>query len=156
MLGSKMVKKSKAKPVFISYDSRQVELFPRSLDSLLDKNHPARVISDVVDGLDLTKIFATYVGGGRSSYHPKMMLKVIFYAYLNNIYSCRDIAKALKENVAFMWLSGKQYPDFRTINLFRTERIGESIENIFKEVVQMLMLQNFISLSVQYVDGTKI
>jgi transposase len=58
-----------------------------------------------VDGLDLSSIISNYKGGGTSSFHPRMMIKVLFYSYLSNIYSCRKIEKALQENIYFMWLS---------------------------------------------------
>jgi hypothetical protein len=64
-------------------------------------------------------------GGGRPAYHPKMMWKVILYAYANRIYSSRQIDKQLKENIYFMWLSGHQTPDFRTVNRFRSERMKD-------------------------------
>jgi transposase len=51
--------------------------------------------------------------GGATSYHPRMMLKVLFYAYMNNIYSCRKIEKAMQVNIHYMWLSENQYPDFQ-------------------------------------------
>jgi len=68
---------------------------------------------------------ATYPGGGRDSYHPKMLTKIIVYAYTQRIYSSRQIAKAIRENVMFMWIAGRQRPDFRTINRFRSARMKE-------------------------------
>jgi transposase len=144
------------KIVIKSYDRGQDQLLPPSLDSFISINHPARIVSQVVDKIDISKIIKRYKGGGTSIYDPKMLLKVIIYAYLNNIYSCRDIAHALKENVAFMWLAGRQLPDFRTINLFRGERLAEDIESIFTEVVKLLVEQGLLSLKTQYLDGTKI
>ena len=56
---------------------------------------------------------------GRSPYHPRMMLKVILYAYMNNIYSCRKIEKLLHRDIHYIWLAGYEKPDFITINRFR-------------------------------------
>ena len=67
-----------------------------------------------------------------------MLLKVLFYSYLFNIYSCRKIEKALQENIYFMWLSGNSTPDFRTINLFRGKRLKGENQNLFAEIVRML------------------
>jgi hypothetical protein len=70
------------------------------------------------------KIFAAaYPGCGRDSYHPKMLTKVIVYAYTQRIYSSRQIAKAIRENVMFMWIAGRQRPDYRIINRFSSERM---------------------------------
>jgi transposase len=60
----------------------------------------------VVDQLNIDAIIKQYRGGGTTSYHPRVMIKILFYAYTNNIYSCRKIEKALQENIHFMWLSG--------------------------------------------------
>lgn len=104
-----------AKIVFKELTSNQNVLFPASLSEKIAPNHPVRVVNSVVDALDISCLLWAYKGGGTSSYHPRMMLKVLFYAYLNNIYSCRKIEKALQENIHFMWLSGNSTPDFRTI-----------------------------------------
>ena len=70
--------------------------------------------------------------------------------------SGRKMEKLLNRDVNFMWLSGMQRPDYNTINLFRKNRLAGFIDNIFTQVVQMLVDANFISLEVQYIDGTKI
>lgn len=85
-----------------------------------------------------------------------MLIKVVFYAYLSNIYSCRKIEKALQENIHFMWLSGSSTPDFRTINYFRGKRLKGHIQQLFADVVRLLHAEGYVSLKVQYIDGTKI
>ena len=107
------------KPVYKSNLQGQISLFPARLDQNIAEGSPVRLVNQVVENLDITAIEKTYSGGGTSAYHPRMMLKVLFYAYMNNIYSCRKIGKQLEENVHYMWLSGNQRPDFRTINNFR-------------------------------------
>ena len=62
----------------------------------------------------------------------------------------------LRRDVNFMWLSGMQYPEFNTINLFRKNRLADFIDDVFTQIVQMLVDKKFISLEVQYIDGTKI
>ncbi|MBX0335634.1 transposase, partial [Pontibacter sp. HSC-14F20] len=68
---------------------------PQSIGERIPVHHPVRLVDRVVDELNLDRIMATYKGGGTSSYHPRMLLKVLFYAYFQNIYSCRRIARAL-------------------------------------------------------------
>lgn len=84
------------------------------------------------------------------------MLKVLFYSYLSHSYSCRKIAKALTENIHFMFISGNSTPDFRTINDFRGKILKEYIKDLFAEVVKMLLEMKYISLDIQYMEGTKI
>ena len=86
-----------------------------------------------------------------------MLLKIVVYAYLTNVYSGRRMASLLEENVFFMWLSGMNKPNFRTINRFRSEKLTDGrFESIFHQVVELLHDEGLISLDVQYIDGIKI
>ena len=145
-----------SKPKFKSYNQGQVTLFPPSLDEKVPENSPARIINQIVDSLDLSKVFDTYKGGGTTAYNPRMMLKVVLYSYLNNTYSSRKIEQALTDRVSFMWLSGNQTPDHNTINRFRSSHLKDSIHEVFTQVVVMLVEMGCLSLEVAYVDGTKI
>lgn len=145
-----------AQAVFKALSAASPHLFPEDIFAKIPANHPARLVNKVVDALDLSNIIALYKGGGCSAYHPRMMLKVLFYGYFSNVYSCRKIAKALGENIHFMYLSGNSTPDFRTINDFRGKILKDKIQDIFAEVVKLLMEMGYVSLDVQYIDGTKI
>ena len=148
--------KAMAKVIFKSYNPNDNLLLPLCLGDYLPENHNARVVSAIIDRLDISEIENGYKGGGTSSYHPRMLLKVVVYAYLNNVYSGRKMEKLLVENIAFMWLSGMQRPDFRTINIFRSKRLAGTFDRIFTQVVLLLNEEGFVSLDVQYIDGTKI
>lgn len=145
-----------AKVVFKSYNQNDNLLFPPCLGDFIAENDPVRVLNAVVDNLDLSAVESSYEGGGASSYNPRMLTKVVFYAYLQNVYSGRKMETLLRRDVNFMWLSGMQTPDFNTINLFRKNRLSAIIDDLFTQVVKMLVDQKIISLDVQYVDGTKI
>jgi transposase len=67
-----------------------------NLNDLIPENHSARLIDSVVEKLEISDIISQFKGGGRSSYHPKMLLKILFYGYLNNTYSSRKLARAVK------------------------------------------------------------
>ena len=84
-----------SRAVFKSNEQGQVVLFPSSLDEKVPQDSPARLVNQIVDNLDIAEIIDTYKGGGTSAYHPRMMLKVVLYSYLNNIYSSRKIEQAL-------------------------------------------------------------
>lgn len=142
--------------VYKSYAQNEIALFPLTLEEMIPSNHKARVVNAVIDRLDISAIEDKYKAGGTSIYHPRMMLKVITYAYLDNVFSGRKIETLLAENVVYMWLSGKNRPDFRTINMFRSKRLKGVFEGIFTQVVTMLNEEGLVSLDVQYIDGTKI
>lgn len=145
-----------AKIAFKDYNQGLLNLFPSRLDENISFDSPVRMINQVVDELDISVLLLTYQGGGSSSYHPRMLLKVLFYAYLNNIYSCRKIEKVMQENIHYMWLSGSQYPSFSTINRFRSEHVKDCVNSLFVQVVEMLVELGYVSLEVQYIDGTKL
>lgn len=144
------------KVVFKDYDPTQQMLLPPSLDELISKTHAVRVVSSVIDRIDLGALTKTYKGGGASSYHPRMMLKVLVYAYLSNTYSSRAMEASLKENIHFMWLSGMKYPDHNTINRFRSQRLKGVIKEVFTQVVLLLMESGHVDMKQVYTDGTKI
>jgi transposase len=120
------------RPIFKQYNQGLDCLFPIRLDEKIPAGSPARLASQIVDNLDISRIIDTCKGGGTASYHSRMMLKVLLYAYLNNIYSCRKIAKNIRENIHCMWSSGMQEPDFHTINTLRFLHLKDAINHIFR------------------------
>lgn len=149
-------KKAKSKQVFKPYNQQQVMLLPPSLEEIIPVKHLVRVVNQTIDKLNIEPLIATYKGDGTSAYHPLMLLKVVVYAYVCKVYSSRRIAKALREDVNFMWLSGMQRPDFRTINGFRSGRLKEVIDQVFSSMVLFLMDKKYIDLHSYFVDGTKL
>lgn len=151
-----MPKGKSKKLTFKTYSPDQVFLLPPSLEDLVPHNHLVRVVSQTIDQLDIDPLLKSYKGGGASIFHPKMMIKVLIYAYLNKVYSSRQIAKVLRQDVHFMWLSGMNKPDFRTINLFRSSRLKPVIDKVFGSMVLFCQEQGYIKLENYFIDGTKI
>ena len=144
------------KVVFKAYSPSQAMLLPPSLEDLIHVNHPVRVVSQLIDSVNLQVLEKSYKGGGTSSYHPRMLLKVLVYGYVSNIYSSRKLEAATKENIHFMWLAAMQQPDHHTINSFRGKRLQHTLKNIFTQVVELLAAEGVLSIKDIYVDGTKI
>lgn len=142
--------------LFKDYPQHQLMLLPPSLEELIAADHPVRVVNSVIDRLDLKALNRTYKGGGASSYHPRMLLKVLVFGYVSNIYSSRKLERATKSNIYFMWLSGMQRPDHNTINRFRSDRLKGIIKEVFGKVVELLVESGHVSLKRVYTDGTKI
>ena len=140
---------------FRSYDPDQTLLFPQRIDRDIPKDDPVRILKSVIESLDLSGFKKLYHERGRSPYHPKMMLMVILYSYMNHVYSCRKIEKLLYRDIYYIWLSGYQKPDFATINRFRN-RVKNEIGHIFPLLVLILVEKGFVTLEVEYLDGTKI
>ena len=141
---------------FKPYTMQQPSLLPPSLDELIAADDLVRLVNRAIEALDLQPVLARYKGGGTSSYHPQRMLKVLVYAYTQRIYSSRQIAKALRENILFMWLSGRNQPDFRTLNDFRSKTMKPVIDQVFGAVVEYLVEEGYVQLEHYFLDGTKV
>ena len=152
---SKPGKKVHNQVVFKEYNQNQLSL-PMDLECLISSNHMVRVVNSAIDQMNLEPLLAKYPGGGRSSYHPVMMTKLIVYAYVDKTFSSRRIEKAARENIMYMWLCGGNSPDFKTINSFRGERMKDVLVEIFNEVVELLHKQGYVKLENYFLDGTKI
>ncbi len=148
--------KQKLPPVFKEYTMGQMVLLPVDLEEEIEPNHLVRVVNAAIEKMELRVVYEQYKGGGTSSYHPKMLLKVLIYAYSQQIYSSRKIAKALRENIYFMWLSGNSHPDFHTINRFRGKVVKATITEIFAAVLTLLVEGGYVKLENYFVDGTKL
>jgi transposase len=147
---------AKSFPIFKPYNQHQIMMLPPSLDELISKDHPVRVVNDVINTINIEPLISAYKSTGCSSYHPQMLLKVLVYGYVSNVYSSRKLEISCKENINFMWLSAMNYPDHNTINRFRGVRLKEALREIFEQVVQLLAKEGLLSIEDVYTDGTKI
>lgn len=140
---------------FKEYNQDQLFLFPPSLHDFLPKDHLARVINEVVDELDLRELYDRYSDLGCTAYHPQLMLKVLFYGYAMGERSSRVISHRLSSDVAYMYLSALQQPDFRTINRFRKDNL-EILRGLFVQIVRFCVEMGMVSIGTIAIDGTKL
>ena len=143
-------------PTFKPYNQHQIMMLPPSLEELVPLNHAVRVVNEVINRINVEPLLSAYQTKGTSSYHPLMLLKVLVYGYVSNIYSSRKLEAACKENIHFMWLSAMNRPDHHTINRFRGERLKEALRKVFEQVVILLAEEGLLSIEEVYTDGTKI
>lgn len=141
---------------FKPYNQNQTVLLPYSFEDLIPEKHPVRIVDQVVESINIQPLLKVYSKEGNPGYHPKMLLKVMLYSYMTNIYSSRKIELALRENINFMWLSSMSVVDHNTINRFRSDKLKDSFKDIFKQVVLMLASEGLVTLKQIYTDGTKI
>jgi len=141
---------------FRPYQPNQTLLLPPSLGDWLPKDHLAYFLSEVVDQLDLSKIYGAYQEErGYPPYDPRMMVKIWVYAYAKGIRSSRRIAAALYEDVAFRVLADNQQPSFSTIALFR-RRHHEALGELLVQTVRLAQKAGLVQLKQVAVDGTKV
>ncbi|MGI4806565.1 MAG: transposase, partial [Janthinobacterium lividum] len=106
------------------WDRRQSFLLPESIDDYVDENNPVRAIEVFVDELDLAALGfdrATPADMGRPGHHPRVMLKLYLYGYLNRVPSSRRLEREAQRNLEVIWLTGRLAPDHKTIADFRRD-----------------------------------
>ena len=142
---------------FRPYHPDQILMLPPDLREWVSEGHLAHHVSDLVDAVDLSAFYAPYRGDGRrnSPYDPRMMVKVLIYAYATGTFSSRKMAKRLEEDVAFRMLAAGNFPKHRTLCEFRKRHLGD-FRAVFAEVVLLARALGLAGLGRVSVDGTKV
>jgi transposase len=138
-------------------DRGQSTLFPALLDDYVAEDNPVRAVDVFVDGLDLDKL--GFVGvepldTGRPGYHPRLMLKLYIYGYLNRVPSSRRLERECQRNIEMIWLTGQLAPDFKTIADFRKDN-GKAIREVCREFVALCRKLDLLSAASVAIDGSK-
>ena len=147
--------KEKLEIRYKTYEQDQVVHLPILLKSFVKDNVLVQLIDELVERIDLEVLNSYYSGIGCPPYHPKMLIKVWLYGYCNKVYTCRPLAKKLREDLGFMWLSGMQKPCFKTLSEFRGNRMVGLIDEVFREVLEYLVENDYVDLDDLYIDGSK-
>jgi len=143
---------------YISGENRnQSILFPESLEGYIAPDNPVRIIHEYVSQLDLQALkftHATDQGKGRPPYHPRDMLKIYLYGYLNHIRSSRRLETETRRNVELMWLVGKLSPDFKTIADFRKQN-RKALVRVFRDFTRLCNSWQLFGKELVAIDGSK-
>ena len=142
---------------FRPYLPDQDLLLPQSLREWLPEEHLAYFVSDVVDQLDLTAVYAKYgeEERGQPPYHPRMMTKLLVYGYCVGVCSSRKIQQRVKEDIGFRVLAAGNEPDFRTISDFRKIHL-EALQGLFEQVLRIALETGAMKVGRVALDGTKV
>jgi transposase len=141
---------------FIEGENRyQSTLFPERVDDYVEEDSVVRVIDVFIDRLDVSGLGfkAEPAETGRPGYHPRTMLKIYVYGYLNQVHSSRRLEREAGRNIELMWLSGRLAPDFKTIANFRKDN-GEAIRLVCREFVMLCRKLNLLGDTLA-IDGSK-
>jgi transposase len=133
----------------------QIMLLPLSINDFVEGSHIVRTIDEIIERLDTKAIECQYSELGRPAFHPKMLLKILLYAYSSGLRASRKIEDACKSNLYYMYLSGMQLPDFWTICLFR-RRFANDIEGLFCQVVRLCVEMGITKIGKISLDGSKL
>jgi transposase len=138
-------------------DVDQGLLLPPSLRDWLPDDHLAWFIMDAVDALDIDALLDSYrvCGKGELPYDPRMMLRVLIFAYSTGVFSSRKIASQLRDSIAFRVLAGNQMPGHRSICRFRKNHI-EQFSLLFAQVVKTAAESGMVKIGTLAIDGSKL
>jgi len=141
----------------INADYSQQWLFPPSLEDLLPAGHPARLVREFVDALELEELGfkAEVADTGRPAYAVSLQVKVILYGYMNRVRSTRSWERACYNDIGMLWLTGMNYPDHTTLwRCWDENRAG--LRKLFRQLLQIATAANLVGMVLHAVDGTKI
>lgn len=143
---------------YTEFKGRFQLILPLNYEVLIPKDDSVRLLSQILEGLNYQKLYEAYSSTGRKpAAEPKILFKVLTYAYMNNIYSSRKTETACRRDINFMWLlNGKKAPDHSTIARFRKEYLSGAVEDLFYQMVDFLNQIGEVNFENLFVDGTKI
>ena len=144
---------------YTKYGMEKQLVMPLNTEFFISEDEPVRLLDQVLEELDYTKLYLTYSEKGRNpSADPRSLFKVLVYAYSQNIFSSRKIEEACTYDIRYHYLlQSTQAPDHNTINRFRKYHLqGEVLEDLFCQFSEKLMEAGEVSLSEMFIDGTKI
>ncbi len=130
-------------------------LLPPRIEDLIPEDHICYLVESFVDSLDYSAFDVQYSGAGHPAYHPRILLKPLIMGVLDRVRSSRRLARNVRENVVYMYLSEKLTPDFRTISDFRKNNPG-LVKEVFKHTVSFAREEGLLDLSHLSTDGSKV
>ena len=140
------------------FDRNQAVLIPETINQLIDKNNPIRFIDTFVNSLEIVAMGFKDIRlnkNGRPPFHPKDLLKLYIYGYLNKIRSSRALEKECKRNIELIWLVKGLMPDHNTISNFRRDN-PRAIKKVFRATVNIAKNLDLIGGILLAGDGTKL
>jgi transposase len=147
------------KPRFKAVDRRQMEMRCIDIEALIEEDHPARAIWELVSRLDMTPFLATRKAvegkAGRTPLDPRVLLSVWIYAYSQGVASAREVARLCRYHPAYQWLTALDERCGHSLSDFRSDH-KEALEKLFVEILGVLSAEGLITLQRVMVDGTKI
>ena len=142
---------------FTLYEAKRQLKLPMETEILIAADDPVRLVSAVVERMDIRKIERSYSHDGRNEYPPRILLKILIYGYMRKIYSSRGIEQACRENICFMYLlEDNPAPDHNTIARFRSRHLVDCEKELLEQFVAMLVKWGYVSMATVFIDGTKI
>jgi|TARA_B100001971_G_C18212116_1_gene551404 transposase len=134
----------------------QVTFLPSSIEEYVGADNPVRAYDVFVESLDFKKLGISInpYKVGNSSYDPRIMLKLLVYAYSYGVFSSRKIEREIYHNLSFIWLVGGVKPDHKTIAEFRRNN-KKAISQVLKHCARLCIKLDLIAGNTLFLDGSK-
>ena len=132
----------------------QGTFFPSNIFELLPKDHECVIYNDILEQIEVTRLYKNYSVLGQHAYNPKLLISILIYAYSQGLFSSRQIAEKLKLDIGFMYIGQMQKPNFRVLSDFRKDN-REFFKDCFKQSVMLAMTAGLVSLGHISLDGSK-
>jgi transposase len=148
-----------AAPRVETANRQQVELYPCDLEELLPQGHAARLVWRFVEGLDLTRFYATIRAregrAGRAPIDPKILVALWLYATIDGIGSARELDRLCARHDAYRWLRGGVSVNYHTLSDFRVQHQA-ALDELLTQSITALLHRGIITLARVAHDGTKV
>src|ERR1700722_4356970 len=136
-------------------DVAQIEMFPQSLDAMVDADDPCRIVSALVNLLDLSALIKQLSLQGAPSYDPRMMLKLWMFGLLDGERPSRRLEKRCRTDIRYKWLAAGLVPDHTKFCRFR-KSLGPQLDELLAESVRLGRKHGMANLGRVCIDGTKL
>ena len=157
--GPSETKKPEGRPRLKHANRKQIEMRPADLESMIAKDHPARLIWDFVEQLDLAPLYeqirAVEGHPGQNAIEPKILMALWLYATPEGVGSARALDRLCKEHDAYRWLLGGVTVNYHTLADFRVEH-EEYLDALLTQSVAALMTEGLVTLNRTAQDGMRV
>src|SRR4051794_10526541 len=138
---------------------QQVVFRAGPLDALIPQDHPARIVWDYVDGLDLAPLYdrikSVERGPGRTPIDPKILMALSLYTTVEGVGSARRLDELCREHVAFQWIAGDVSTNYHTLADFRTDHVA-LLDDLLTTSVAALIAEDLVDLNRVAQDGMRV
>lgn len=134
----------------------QLVLFADSLENRIPKDHPVRILDELLDLLDWSEWESEYHGSfGQPPIHPSVLCKILLFAITRGIRSSRKIEYNVSHSIDFIWLASGRTIDHTTLSRFRRDHKGR-LKKIYRDMVRLAINLKAAKLSELCIDGSRV
>ena len=141
-----------------SYNPNQIYLIPFNPFESFKPNSLEMTIHNIIEKYISIKPFLIHMNNkniGQKAISPKILLKIIFYAYCNGIFSSRVIEEYLSNHLSFIFLADNNIIDHSTLCRFII-KYSKQIKQVFSKVLYICYKNRLVNLDMISIDGSKI